>query len=80
MVRVEHDGVFAPSYVLGAYHPRATPALGLTVDTAVLDLHTSVSNAGGAPVQADVSWQLLDASGAVVATLITTTQPITVGD
>lgn len=65
-VRLATHGVFAPSYLLGNYHPRSTPAEGLTVDTAMVLPSAEVQNNGMTSASASVTFTLVAADGVTV--------------
>ena len=51
VARIADDGVFAPAFISGAVHTRATPALGLTSDSAVVAPSISLESPGNSTTQ-----------------------------
>lgn len=69
-LRIPPSGLFAPTFTMGAFHARATPALGLFSDNATIAPVLSIEHAGSAGSAAasfHASYAIYDATGALVA-------------
>ena len=73
LVRVQDDGVFAPTYTTGEVRAKgAAPADGLVADSATVVPHVTVENLGGPAASVVVVFSLYASDG---ATLLASSQP-----
>lgn len=83
---VATHGITSPAYVEGSYHPRATPAQGLTADQAFMNPTAQIENDSPTASTVDVTFTLFAADGVTVVASgsqngknVSATSSITVG-